>query len=139
MQVSAVVYALIVIISFLLSFQDIKHKKVNLNLCVMFLLSCVCYGIIKKLSPCFFPFFIFSTIGILYFLLKKKKAFGAADYFIVFGISFVLDSEYWPCFLILCGLIGIIFSLLNKKEKEFPFIPSMLLSFFTVDITKYFI
>ncbi|MDR3031397.1 MAG: hypothetical protein LBU35_03370 [Holosporales bacterium] len=67
------------------------------------------------------------VIGILLFLIRNAIAFGAADYITVFSISFLLNREYWLEFIIYCGVIGCITSVI-KKEEQFSFISAILLS-----------
>jgi hypothetical protein len=119
-------YIPFIIFGFIISLQDWKHKSVNIVPLLLFLISCIfAYCFFKNL--CFIPLFIFVVIGILLFLIRNAIAFGAADYITVFSISFLLNREYWLEFIIYCGVIGCITSVI-KKEEQFSFISAILLS-----------
>ncbi len=136
MQAESLIYTTLITTSVFLSMQDIKHKKVNLSLVLLFLGICVYYGQKSDVSPCFIPALIFIFLGSLYYLIKKASCFGMADYLIIFGVSFILPPDTWQYFLISCGFIGCILGWIYKKDKRFPFVPAILLSFF---IVEYFI
>jgi hypothetical protein len=119
-------YALTALSGVALAIQDIRHGKVTLPALAAFLVGGIlvfCFT-----SECSFaPLAIFVCIGGLYFLTKKKPAFGSADYIVVTAASFLLPHKTWPLFLLLCGAFGIA-SALALKTRRFPFIPAILLA-----------
>jgi prepilin signal peptidase PulO-like enzyme (type II secretory pathway) len=106
-----------------LSYQDIKAQKVNILVIIMYIAGCF---LIRE-TFCPWPFVIFICLGILGFLIKKKKVFGEADYAIVLGSSFLIDDHTWPLFIALCGVFGIITSLIFQR-KIIPFVPSIFIA-----------
>lgn len=126
-------YLLLVIISCLLIIQDVKQKKVSLHLVLTFLAGCLYLGCTPGVTPCFIPFGLFVFLGIVYYVLRKAACFGIADYFLVFGLSFLFPPDTWQYFITLCGAIGCIWGMLNKEGQDFPFIPAILLAFYIID------
>ncbi|MDR1391330.1 MAG: hypothetical protein LBI95_03110 [Holosporales bacterium] len=126
-----IVYHLVTIVfGFLLVIQDLRKKAVDLLSIIGFLSGCALIFFNER-KCCFIPFFIFLIIGILYFIVKRKQAFGSADYVIGFSVSLLLNQKNWPLFILLCGMFGVLTSLLFKSKK-FPFIPSILASILLV-------
>jgi hypothetical protein len=128
-----IVNVLWIIFSILLIIQDLKYKKVNIISLLGFFLNCLLIFYLER-KYCFLLPLIFLTIGVLYFFVKKKHAFGSADYIVIIASSFVISEDTCSRFLILCGLLGILTSLFYKSKK-FPMIPSILIS---VLISRFF-
>jgi hypothetical protein len=82
------------------------------------------------------PLVVFILLGSIYFLIKKENAFGMADYIVVLAVSFLIPSTSWPIFLMLCGGLGISFSVVLKR-KNFPFIPPILIAVLLINIINY--
>ena len=64
---------------------------------------------------------------------KKRDSLGGADLSLVLGIGFFLGVNSINLFLLLSGILGILFSVIWKKfykKEEFPFGPSLLLAMF---------
>ncbi len=124
-----ITYLFIFIFRIILIIQDWKSKTVNLFPTLGFLVSCVADFIVYHSPICLYPVFIFSIIGLFYQLILRKKAFGIADYIIVFAISFILPNNYWSLFIIMIGIFGILIAVI-RQEKKIPFIPALIFSIF---------
>ena len=119
-------YILILLNGVFISIQDIKHQKVSLYLC---LLHCIFCFISKIENFSLISLYIFVFIGAIFYIFKNKKAFGMADYIIVFGSCFLIETSNWPYFLIFSGLFGILsYFYLKKNDGKFAFCPSVILS-----------
>lgn len=116
--------SLLSIISALLSYEDFRFKQVGLLESLVFVVLCFLYS--SEDLFCFWPLCIFIFLDFLCRRLKKEKAFGAGDYFILLGSCFVVDSNSWPFFIALTGFFGIsIFTILRRSSNSIPFIPSI--------------
>ncbi|MDR0630946.1 MAG: hypothetical protein LBF70_02850 [Holosporales bacterium] len=116
--------------------QDFMYGQVRISWLIGFVVSCVGLSVLKQQCPCLIPFYIFSLVGCFYYVLYKRQGLGSADYFVVFGVSFLLHERDWPLFMMLCGFFGVIGYVLRRDTsiKEFPFIPGILLSAFIVKL-----
>jgi prepilin signal peptidase PulO-like enzyme (type II secretory pathway) len=74
-------------------------------------------------------------IGIIYRFIRKRIAFGLADYIAVFGVSFIISPDNWHMFLVFCGGIGILIGFIQKPNESdhIPFIPAILISALIVE------
>ena len=124
MSLGIVLYVPIVLCGVVLAIQDFRTGSVMLPPLLGFLLSCSAIGIINRNCD-IFASSIFLLIGAIFFFLKREKAFGGADYVIVFAVSFLLPGGYCPLFITSCGVLGILISIMGKKRR-FPFIPAIL-------------
>lgn len=125
---SAIIFLILGFVSLLLIYQDVTTQKVDLRCLLLFVILCC---LLSVANPCFFPFFIFVAVDILYFLIKKCQCFGAADFFVVFGICFILPGNSCGQFLFLSGVFGCLSAfwfLKKKKINVFPFVPAMVIS-----------
>lgn len=122
----------LLLFGFILIYQDFRESKVGIIPVILFFLSCLGYYFINR-EICLVPAILFFAIGGLFFILKKQRAFGIADYIVIISISFALPQSHWPEFLTICGGIGVLTSL-YFKDKKFPFIPSILISLFIIKI-----
>ena len=132
MCLNLIVNCFVSIFGLILIYQDFRESKVGIIPVILFLLSCLGFYFINR-EICLIPAILFFAIGGLFYILKKKMAFGIADYIVIFSISFVLPKSHWPEFLAICGGLGILTSL-YFKDKKFPFIPSILISLFMTKI-----
>lgn len=132
MSFEIIAYIFIFVFGVILVIQDWKSKTVGLFPTVGFLFSCVIEFIYNK-NICLYPFFIFLIIGGFYQLILHKKAFGLADYIIVFAISFILPDNYWTFFIIMIGIFGILIAVL-RQENKIPFIPALIFSIILIKI-----
>ncbi len=126
MSLGLIFYLFAGLFGLILIFQDFKSQSVPVWSLIGFLIQCSVIGIVSK-NFCYFPFLIFLGIGLVFYLLKKKKAFGMADYIVAFSTSFLITNDSWPFFIILCGSFGILLSILFRSRK-FPFIPGILMA-----------
>lgn len=117
-----------------LTSQDLKSRSVTFVPLLSFFVSCVCIGIISA-NFTFIPIIVFTVIAITFYVLKKNVAFGSADYIVVTSISFLITGKQSPCFMVLCGIFGILLSIILHKDK-IPFIPAILLATLIVLIWK---
>jgi hypothetical protein len=113
----------------ILCIQDFSRQAVNLLVLVIFTISC-CSRTVFGHIPCYWPFVILVIIGIIYRFIRKRSAFGLADYIATFAISFIISSDNWHIFLMLCGWIGILIGIIQKSNEtnHIPFIPAILIS-----------
>ncbi len=109
-----------------MAIQDLKSQSVSFLLLLGFFTFCAMSGIFHK-NYTFIPVFIFLLIGLTYYVFKRHSVFGVADYIVVSAVSFLLSDAQVPYFITLCGVFGIVTSLILKSRK-FPFIPAVLLS-----------
>lgn len=117
----------------ILSIQDFKHQKVGVIPLFSFVIVCVLLGYFTR-EFCIIPFLIFIIIGLITYIFKRKQAFGLADYIMTFAISFIMPIDGLDIFIILCGILGILTSILFKKKK-FPFLPIIFISSIIVKIS----
>lgn len=120
-------YLILGIFELIICFQDIKSQAVNIWVLFSFLISCVFFGIFITRSFSIVPLLIFIFLGMFYYIVQRRYAFGLADYVVVFAISFLIPEDVWPFFLILSGAFGILSSIFYEK-KRFPFIPALIFS-----------
>ncbi len=106
----------------ILSYQDIRYKKINLILTILYCVSCF---VIRTENFTFIPFYILIIIGVFYKIFMRKLAFGMGDYIFLFSSCFLIDENFWPVFLIISGIVGCILSIFCKKSNKIPFIPSI--------------
>ena len=126
MSFEIALYSLIGISGGILAYQDFKSQNVSALPLLLFLASCTGLGFATK-NFCCFPLLIFFGISLGFYLLKKKQAFGIADYVVVLAVSFLISNDSWPFFLILSGAFGVVLSVFFKSPK-FPFIPGILMA-----------
>ena len=127
MQILALfLYATACLSGLVLALQDLKSQSVTFCPLLSFFVSCLCIGIIET-NLVFIPIIVFSLIGVAFYVWKGVIAFGSADYVVVGANSFLITDAQSLFFIILCGIFGILLSLILKKSK-IPFIPAMLLS-----------
>lgn len=119
-------YVTVCLSGLILTAQDVKSQSVTLFPLGSFFASCVCIGILNS-NFAFIPIVVFTVIGVAFYVWKKSIAFGAADYIVVCANSFLICDVQSPFFIILCGIFGILFSIILHQDK-IPFIPAMLLS-----------
>ncbi len=131
MQLGIITYFFIFVFGIILIIQDWRSKTVNPFPISGFLFSCIIDFFINSKSICLYPCFIFSIIGLFYWFILHKKAFGLADYIIVFAISFILPNSYWTLFLIMIGVFGGLIAQIHQ-EKKIPFIPALIFSIFLI-------
>ena len=135
MQILALfLYATACLAGLVLALQDLKLQSVMLFPLLSFFASCLCIGIIET-NFAFIPIIVFSLIGIAFYVWKGVIAFGSADYVVVGANSFLITDAQSLFFIILCGIFGILLSLILKKSK-IPFIPAMLLSTLVMLVLK---
>lgn len=84
------------------------------------------------------PCCIYLVIGAIYYCMLKKHAFGAADYLVIAAISFLIQENDWPLFLVINGGIGTLIGVYvkHKNEKTIPFIPVIMLSVLLTNIVN---
>lgn len=109
-----------------MTLQDLKSRSVTFLPLFSFLISGVLIGIINT-NFAFIPIIVFTLVGITFYLWKKSQAFGIADYIVVCANSFLISDTKSPFFIILCGIFGILLSIILHKDK-IPFIPAILIS-----------
>lgn len=114
------------IIGFWLSYQDFKTNKIHKYLSLLYVFSCI---LIRR-DFCPWPIIIFAIIGVFSYLILATQAFGAGDYIIIFGSSFIVSQDLWPVFITLTGFFGLCTSVLFRGKRTIPFIPSIILSTF---------
>lgn len=129
---SLILISIFIILSVLLSYQDIRCRQVDLISVIAYIALCIFAG--HNQPPCFIPLLIIIFIGLFYYVFYKKKAFGMADYLIIFGSSFIINSETWSIFIIFCGLYGIIAGMLCKINGTIPFVPVILMSTLSIKV-----
>ncbi|CWW71155.1 prepilin peptidase [Haemophilus influenzae] len=84
-------------------------------------------------------FIVFYTIYWLAKFYYGKEAFGRGDYWLAMALGSFIHLETLPHFLLLASVLGICFSLIHKKKKEFiPFAPFMNLSAIIIYFVKYY-
>ena len=132
MSFEIILYIIAGFFGIVLSLQDFKNQKVGIIPLFGFTVTCVFLGYFTK-KFCFIPFFIFLGIGLILYIFKRKQAFGMADYIMIFAISFILPSDSWHLFIMLCGVFGILCSLILKKKKS-PFLPVIFLTSMIIKI-----
>ncbi|MDR1475718.1 MAG: hypothetical protein LBI20_00125 [Holosporales bacterium] len=133
MQLEIIQNILILATGAAICIQDFLRRMVNLLVLLIFTLSC-CSKFFFGCTPCYYPFIIIIITGIAYHFIKRRKAFGSADYIVAFAISFMISSENWHIFLTLCGGFGALIGIIqrSRKEENIPFIPAIL---FAVAVT----
>jgi prepilin signal peptidase PulO-like enzyme (type II secretory pathway) len=121
--------AAIVVIGGILCIQDLFTRMVNLWMLIIFVLCC-CLRLFSGITLCYEPFVVILLIGIIHWLVKKKEAFGLADYVVAFSTSFIISPEDCGLFLTLCGGIGVLLWFIQKtqKVKNVPFVSAMLIA-----------
>ncbi|MBR1479782.1 MAG: hypothetical protein IJ599_02695 [Alphaproteobacteria bacterium] len=108
-----------------LCIQDFREQKVGVLPLAGFVVSCLLVWHFLTHTFCIAPLIIFLLMGIAFWGVRKKRAFGLADYIVVFAISFVISPGGWYRFTALCGLFGIAVSIICRRRK-FPFIPAII-------------
>lgn len=136
MSFELILHLAIGISGLVLIYQDFKSKSVSVFPLFLFLGFCGIIGFITK-NFCYFPCLVFLGVGSGFYLLKKKQAFGIADYIVVFAVSFLISNDNWPFLLILSGAFGILIAIIFKNQK-FPFVPSLLVATLLIEILENF-
>ncbi|MBQ8651080.1 MAG: prepilin peptidase [Alphaproteobacteria bacterium] len=109
-----------------MSIQDIRSRTIGVMPLTIFSI-CSTLVCTYEQKYCFTPFLILLLIGIIFVIKNKKHAIGFGDYVFMFFISFFIQNDMWPLFLITCGILGIIANLFSKNNN-IPFIPIIFLS-----------
>lgn len=90
----------------------------------------------KSAASFFIVFYAIYWIAKFYY---GKEAFGRGDYWLAMALGSFIHLETLPHFLLLASVLGICFSLIHKKKKEFiPFAPFMNLSAVIIYFVKYY-
>ena len=91
---------------------------------------------IKSAASFFIVFYAIYSIAKFYY---GKEAFGRGDYWLAMALGSFIYLETLPHFLLLASVLGIFFSLIHRKKKEFlPFAPFMNLSAIIIYFVKYY-
>ena len=129
-------YILTLVSGIILSIEDLKHKRVSISQLLIFLFcSLLCFIFSENREFCFWPFVIFLLIGATYFFIKRKQAFGLADYIIAIAVGFILPENQWPMFLVYTGIFGALIGIV-RKERKLPFIPAIILSLVVIALLR---
>jgi hypothetical protein len=107
----------------LLSYQDFVYRRVNLLLLLLYTVTAIAFNFH---IPSIWPPIIFASIGLIYWVWRRKQAFGWADYILVVANSFIIKDSTWPIFITCCGLYGTIFGIFCKET--IPLVPVILLA-----------
>lgn len=112
-------WAIFHILSIFLSWQDLKEQQISalpFLICLFFL----CMIITSEFL--YFPpnigIFIFLSILLGYFLIKKHAPMAGADIFYTMGCLWIID-DLWPLFFISIGIFSIFFHLILYKFQDF--------------------
>lgn len=135
LDVDYIVYLLFLCIGFTLTISDIYYMIVPTRF-VIILLGISCYHAYTTLSWLDSLYgFAFAFIAMsLILLLSKGKGMGGGDVqlFLVLGIAF---GQQWILLFFLSCLIGILYGGIYwaiKKDRMFPFVPSIMISMMLV-------
>ena len=91
---------------------------------------------IKSAASFFIVFYTIYWVAKFYY---GKEAFGRGDYWLAMALGSFIHLETLPHFLLLASVLGICFSLIHRKKKEFlPFAPFMNLSAIIIHLVKYY-
>ena len=91
---------------------------------------------IKSAASFFIVFYAIYWLAKFYY---GKEAFGRGDYWLAMALGSFIHLETLPHFLLLASVLGIYFSLIHRKKKEFlPFAPFMNLSAVIIYFVKYY-
>ena len=91
---------------------------------------------IKSAASFFIVFYAIYWLAKFYY---SKEAFGRGDYWLAMALGSFIHLETLPHFLLLASVLGICFSLIHRKKKEFlPFAPFMNLSAIIIYFVKYY-
>ncbi|MDR1488131.1 MAG: hypothetical protein LBI26_00025 [Holosporales bacterium] len=126
---------IITILGTALSYQDISQRKVNTYILSIYVLAIIVFYRFENI--CILPSIIFLAIGIVYYVVKKKQAFGFADYILILVHSLLIKNSMWELFIICIGIYGIIFGVIFRKYQNIPFIPVIFLATITINFIKH--
>ena len=91
---------------------------------------------IKNTASFFIVFYTIYWVAKFYY---GKEAFGRGDYWLAMALGSPIHLETLPHFLLLASVLGICFSLIHRKKKEFlPFAPFMNLSAVIIYFVQYY-
>ena len=146
-SIFAVWLGLALLILWAISYLDWNYQLISTTLC-LWLLSLGLFGAdnhfslltlsesIKSAASFFIVFYAIYCIAKFYY---GKEAFGRGDYWLAMALGSFIHLETLPHFLLLASVLGICFSLIHRKKKEFlPFAPFMNLSAIIIYFIKYY-
>ena len=143
----AIWIGLTLIILWAISYLDWDYQLISTTSC-LWLLTLGLFGAdndfslltlsesIKSSASFFIVFYTIYWIAKFYY---GKEAFGRGDYWLAMALGSFIHLETLPHFLLLASVLGICFSFIHRKKKEFlPFAPFMNLSAVIIYFVKYY-
>lgn len=103
---------------------------------ILLLLLLISLYLTPSIFQIFFSIFIFVSLSSIYLLSSNRIGF--ADIKLLSILALLLPIDYYPIFIILASLFGLIYFTLmktiNPNKNYIPFIPSILISYLIISI-----
>jgi len=135
---NTIIVDLIIVVCIIMLISDLENYIFpdSMQISLLFLVLCFIFyndfDILYSLMSSIVYFYTIVLAGLIVKRWKKRDAVGGGDIKFITIAGLVLGIELLPMFLLLCGIIGIIFGLIWKKMTKndyFPFGPALILSF----------
>ncbi len=129
-HLSLILWIILGALSAPLFFYDLTEKQVHISLLLSFCLLLVILTLCENGSSVMLKIMVVG--GFIALSWPWCLRMGHGDRILLGGIAVYFPIAQWPLYMIFCGSIGLIFGVFWRyqyREKHYPFIPSILLSF----------
>lgn len=138
---NTIIFDLMIVVCMIMIITDLEHYIIpdSMQICLLLLSIIFIYNnnldiFYSTISGAVY-FFIIAATGYIVEKWKKKEAIGGGDVKFITIVGMILGLNLLPTFLLLSGMIGVIFGLFWKKitkNEYFPFGPALIISFLSL-------